>query len=101
MATKNYKIGPQDGWVKVLDAGVAFVVQISAYPHTHPFYVWGDPIATPTAADVGVLVCHSAFHIENSNDIGNVDAFWVRTSNPSNQGGRIRIDLYTDGGTPH
>lgn len=52
MATKNYFIGPQDGWVQIHAAGTgssAFHdIRISAYPHTHPFFVFGDSSATPS-----------------------------------------------------
>lgn len=105
MATKSYFIGPQDGWTKVIDAGNAFYIRISASPHTHPIYVFGDPTTTPGAADIGVLVCHHPFDVHNDGSgntgAGNVDAFWVRTVNPGNQNatGKVRIDVYTDNGT--
>lgn len=104
MATKSYFVGPQDGWVKVTNVAAKAVVQIGAYPHTHPFYVFGDATVTPTDATViGVLTCHHPFHIENSNATGNVDVFWVRVKNPGNaltgHSGQVRIDVYVDGGT--
>lgn len=104
MATKSYFVGPQDGWVNVIAAGNAYYVRISASPHTAPFYVFGDPSATPGPADIGVLVCHHAFDVHNDGggaQDGNLDGFWVRTVNPSNQTatGKIRIDVYTDHGT--
>lgn len=103
MATKNYSVGPQDGWVKVVTASKFAVLRISAFPHTHPFYVFGDPTAVPTAATQGVLVCHKPFCVENSTTAGNVDAFYVRVvnNNPSSftADGRTRFDVYADGGT--
>lgn len=104
MATKNYFVGPEDGWVKVVTgASPAASVRISAMPHTHPFFVFGDPSATPSLlTTTGVLVCHHPFKITNG-VAGTSDAFWVRIKNPvtgSNKNdGKLRIDVYTDGGT--
>lgn len=102
MATKNYAIGPQDGWTKVIATGLAASVRISVFPHTHPFYVFGDPSATPSAATTGVLVCHHPFKI-TAGDRKDADAYWVRIVNPhagsSSGNGRVRVDVYTDGGT--
>lgn len=107
MATKSYFIGPEDGWVKVINSGHAYSVRISAYPHTHPFYVFGDPTATPQSqAAIGIQVCHKPFKVENSGGTatgGNTDAFWIKVPNPGNaftgQNGRIRIDVYVDQGS--
>lgn len=101
MATKSFYVGPQDGWLNVIVAGTAAAVRISGVPHSHPFYVYGGSGA-PTAADNGVLVCHKPFQVENG-ITGNTDAFYIRVQNPAagskNADGRIRIDVYTDGGT--
>jgi hypothetical protein len=106
MANKSYFIGPEDGWVKVITAGHAYSVRISAYPHTHPIYIFADPTVTPTIASPYVAVCHHPFKVENSGVTptgGNIDAFWVRVPNSSNaftgQQGRARVDVYTDQGT--
>lgn len=101
MATKSYFVGPQDGWVNVLTADPKAYVLISASPHTAPFYVFGDPSVTPGPGDIGMLICHHAFDVHNDGTVGNLDAFWVRTVNASNQtaDGKVRIDVYTDGGT--
>lgn len=103
MATKNFYIGPQDGWVKVLSTGAAHSVRISAYPHTQPFYVYGDPSTVPSSETRGISVCHHPFKVMNSTDEGNTDAFYVRVPNPCGDAeaadGRLRLDVYTDGGT--
>lgn len=104
MANKNYFVGPQDGWVKVLTVAAKSYVRISVSPVTVPFYVFGAPAATPTAADIGIQIpCTEVtpFETWNSTAGGNVDAFWVRVPHTSNQNasGQARIDVYTDGGT--
>lgn len=105
MATKNYFVGPQDKWVKVIAAGSSFSTRIGGIPHTHPFYVFGDPTATPGVGDTGILICHKPFKTENSGtgSTGNKDAFWVRVPgnvpNSKQADGRLRIDVYTDNGT--
>jgi hypothetical protein len=103
MATKSYNVGPQDGWLKVIASGELAAVRITAFPHTKPFYVFGDPAITPTiAANPGVYTCHHPFKI-TSGDRKNADAFWVRVASPAadtlSADGRLRIDVYTDGGT--
>jgi hypothetical protein len=103
MATKSYSIGPQDGWTKIVASGHFASLRVSAYPHTHPFFIFGDPTAVPVVGtDNGVLTCHHPFKI-TAGDRLNVDAFYVRvqspvSSNPANDG-RLRLDVYTDGGT--
>lgn len=104
MANKNYFVGPQDGWVKVLTVAPKSYVRISVSPVTVPFYVYGNPSATPVlGTDIGVqLPCsEDPFETWNSTAGGNVDAFWVRVPNVSNQNatGKARVDVYTDGGT--
>jgi hypothetical protein len=103
MATKSYQVGPQDGWFKIVTAGLLASLRVSVFPHTHPFFIYGDPTATPSlTADNGVLVCHHPFKI-TAGDRKNADAFFVRIKNPlpgsTAKDGRVRIDVYTDGGT--
>lgn len=105
MANKNYSVGPQDGWVKVLTVAAKSYVRISVSPPTVPFYIFGAPAATPVlGTDVGIQIpCPdlSPFETWNSTAGGNIDAFWVRVPHVSNQNatGQARIDVYTDGGT--
>lgn len=103
MATKSFYVGPQDGWLNIIQIGNARAVRISAVPHTHPFFVYGDSGTPPTVADNGVLICHKPFLVESSREDGNQDAFYVRVQNPvansRNADGRLRIDVYTDNGT--
>lgn len=54
-------------------------------------------------ADTGVYVCHHPFQAFNSTSAGNVDGIFVRVVNPAQNSqrsdGRVRIDVYLDGGT--
>lgn len=100
MATKTYFVGPQDGWVNVLTTTAKASLRISAFPHTMPFYVYGDTTITPSiAADLGVQVCHKPFELENQTAAGNVEKFYVRVVNPSLHAvdGRTRFDVHCDG----
>lgn len=100
MATKNYNVGPQDGWLQVVTGvGTAInLLRISAYPYTHPIQVYGGT-AAPAATDLGIRVCHKPFFI---NVAANGDTFWVKSVNPLDGSptfdGRIRIDVYSQGG---
>lgn len=100
MATKTYFVGPQDGWVKLLTTTTKVTIRISAFPHTAPFYVYGDTAITPSlATDAGVLVCHHPFELENSTAAGNVEQFFVRVVNTSvhSPDGKTRFDVHCDG----
>lgn len=104
MANKNYKVGPQDGWVKVLTTAAKAYVRISRSPAATPMYVFGAPVATPVlGVDIGVEITqeYPVFEAWNNTAGGNLDAFWVRVPNPSIQTatGQARVDVYTDGGT--
>lgn len=95
--TQTFYIGPQDGWTQVIAPGTTPVVRISAVPYTHPFFVYGAPSTTPTAADVGILLCERPFQIGGMAR-GSPDGFYVRVVNPNNGSakgdGRTRIDVY-------
>lgn len=95
-AHKSYFVGPQDGWVKIV-AGTTNFLRISAYPHTHPFQV-GLGSSAPT--DTGITVCHHPFKVYDATN-GISGNFWVKVNNPSNQTsvGRMRLDVYCEGGT--
>lgn len=103
MANKNYFVGPQDGWVKVLTVAAKSYVRISRSPCSVPIYVFGAPSGTPVnGVDIGIqLPDEDPFETWNSTAGGNIDAFWVRVPHPSTQTatGQARIDVYTDGGT--
>lgn len=97
-AHKSYKIGPQDGWVKIVTGAVTPInfLRFSSYPHTHPFQV-GLGASAPT--DNGITVCHHPFEVySDTNGISSI--FWVKVNNPSNQTptGQARIDVYAQGG---
>lgn len=99
--TKNYSIGPQDGWVLIVDATTTNLVylRISAVPHTHPFQVFSGTSAPTT--QTGVRVCHKEFKVANYNN-NNASKFWVRVVNPVPNDpantGKLRLDVYADGG---
>lgn len=100
MATKTYFVGPQDGWVKLITTTAKASLRISAFPHTMPFYVYGDATATPSlATDAGVQVCHHPFEVDNHTSGGNLEAFFVRVVNNSAHAvdGKTRFDVHVDG----
>lgn len=54
-ATKNYYVGPSDGWAEIVDATSTNLIflRTSSVPHTHPYYVYSGssaPSLAPTAA---------------------------------------------------
>lgn len=101
--TKNYFVGPQDGWVQIVSGATTPLIylRMTAYPHTHPFQVFAGASA-PAISVQGVTVCHHDFHVENQVTGGNGGIFWVKVVNPASNSlandGRIRIDVYVDGG---
>lgn len=100
MATKTYFVGPQDGWVNLLTVAPKASLRISAFPHTAPFYVYGDTTITPSiTADAGVQVCHHPFEVDNHTTGGNVEKFYVRVVNTSVHAvdGKTRFDVHCDG----
>lgn len=100
MATKTYFVGPQDGWVKLLTTTTKASLRISAFPHTAPFYLYGDTTLTPSiATDMGVQICHKPFELENQTAAGNVEQFFVRVVNTSAHAvdGKTRFDVHVDG----
>lgn len=102
MATGNVNIGPQDGWVRVTATPTTALtsLRISAFPHTHPIYVYGGTVA-PTDSNTGILVCHHPFELRDDAATANLDSFWVRTTNnvpnSKNMDGRVRVDVYVSG----
>jgi hypothetical protein len=97
-ATKSYFVGPQDGWVEIVTGAVTAInyLRVSAYPHTHPFQIAASA-TKPAATVTGVTVCHKEFTMHDDN-LGVAALFWVKVNNPGNQSGRIRIDVYSEGG---
>jgi len=100
--TKTYYVGPNDGWKLLVDATSTNLVylRISAVPHTAPFRVYSGTSA-PAANDPGVHVCHHPFKVANYNNT-NASKFYVKVTNPvsgsTNSDGKLRIDVYADGG---
>lgn len=99
-ATKSYFIGPQDGWVEIVTGAVTPInyLRISGYPHTHPFQLAVSATA-PALTVPGITICHTHFDMhDDTNGVSSV--FWIKVNNPSNQTtvGRMRIDVYSEGG---
>lgn len=101
-ATKNYFVGPQDGWVEIVTGAVTPIqfLRISANPHTQPFRVYVGASA-PASTVPGILVCHHPFKIANYFN-GTSSIVWVKVTNPCpnsiQMDGRLRLDVYADGG---
>lgn len=95
--TKSYFVAPADGWTELV-AGSTPVnfIRISAYPHTHPIQV-AVASSTPAGTVPGITVCHHPFKVYDAvNGISN--NFYVKVNNPGNQSGKVRIDVYVEGG---
>lgn len=101
-ATKNYFVGPQDGWTLIVTGAVTPInsLRISAIPHTHTFFVYAGA-SLPAASVVGIQVCHKEFQFRDFTN-GTSSLFYVRTSGPvpdSKQAdGRLRLDVMSEGG---
>lgn len=90
MATANFNIQPEDGWVAVTAADVKFI-KIAQYPRTQPFYV--TLAASPPAKTVrGYLVdkCED-FWVDVPSG---TERYYVRTTN-SKPDIDLRIDVLT------
>lgn len=100
--TKDYFVGPQDGWVLLVDGTTTnyVFVRISAVPHSAQFRVFAGTSA-PSATEPGVLICHHPFKVANYFN-GSATKIWVKVTNPhsgsTNSDGKIRLDVYADGG---
>lgn len=100
--TKSYFVGPEDGWVAILDSTTTNMtyLRLSAVPHSAPFLLYSGPTA-PTATSTGVLSCHRPLELYN-NGSNNASKFYVKVPtsvNGSQRGdGKLRIDVYADGG---
>ena len=76
MATANFNIQPNDGWVAVTPGAVNYVL-IKQYPVSHPIYV--TSAASPPASTVrGYRVADGAAFVMN---VPTTDIFYVRTEN--------------------
>lgn len=100
--TKNYFIGPQDGWTQIVTGAVTPIntLRISAIPHTHPFFVYAGA-SLPAANVVGVRVCHHPFKFGDFTN-GTSSLFFVRVSGPVSDSkqldGRLQLDVMSEGG---
>lgn len=96
-ATKSYFVGPQDGWVELVAGSTPInFLRISAYPHTHPIQI-ASASSKPALTISGVTVCHHPFKIHDAFN-GISSNFYVKVNNPGNQTGKVRIDVYSEGG---
>lgn len=50
MATTNFYVGPNDGWVQIADAPK--FVRVSGFPHTHQYYLYAGASAPASGAAV-------------------------------------------------
>lgn len=87
MATANFYIQPDDGWVAVTSAGVDFIM-IRQYPNSQPFYVTTGT-TTPANTVKGFRVDCEQFWC----DTPVAQNFYVRTENfkPDTD---LRIDVF-------
>ena len=87
MATANFTIKAEDGWVEVTSAGTNFVKITSNVPK-HPFFVTSAASA-PAATAVG-------FKVEDDDgfcvNVANTDKYYVRV--PGNTPNNTRIDVF-------
>lgn len=97
-ATKSYNVKPADGWTQIVTGASTPINQlrISAYPHTHPIQV-AAASSKPALTVSGITVCHHPFKVQDATNGINA-IFYVRVVNPGNQGGNVRIDVYSEGG---
>lgn len=77
MATANFSINPEDGWVAVTSAGVNFI-RIRGYPDSQPFYVTSNPTAPASTVRGYRVDCGEDFYV----NVPVTDNFYVRTTNP-------------------
>lgn len=99
-ASKSYFIGPQDGWTLIV-SGTTNFIRISGYPHTHPFQV-AVASSTPALTVPGITVCHHPFKVYDFTASQGISGnFYIKVNNPANQTstGKLRIDVYCEGGT--
>lgn len=95
-ASKSYFVGPGDGWTQIV-TGTTNYLRVSAYPHTHPFQI-AAASSKPAVTVPGITVCHKEFAVHD--DTNGINAtFFVKVNNPGNQSGKVRIDVYSEGGT--
>lgn len=95
--TKSFSIGVDDGWTQIITGAATPInfLRVSAYPHTHPFQI-AAAASKPTTAP-GVNVCHDPFKVySDTNGISSI--FWIKVNSPGNQNGKVRIDVYAQGG---
>jgi hypothetical protein len=99
-STKNYQIGPQDGWKQIASAAGTFF-RVSADPHTHQFYIYAGSAAPTTPDPTGIKVCHKPFSMHT--DTADTSNWYIRVVNPmadsKTADGRVRFDVLTVAGT--
>ena len=100
---KAYNIGPQDGWVLVVDGTTTPIVQlrvVSVASNT-TFRMFSGTVA-PTVNETGYLVDDGSFKAANFTTAGNLSKFWIKVptyqGSSKNQDGRTEISVYSDGG---
>ena len=88
MATANFNIQPDDGWVAVTAAGVNFI-KIRQYPKSQPFYITTGS-STPALTVRGYLVDCEEFWV----NVPVADNYYVRavSAKPDQD---LRIDVFS------
>ena len=103
-ATKSYNIGPQDGWVLVIDSTVTqmFDLHMVSVPSNTPFRLFVSSGTAPTATEVGFLVDQGQFDSGCQTTAGTSGKYWIKVptwqNSSKNQDGRTEIDIFADGG---
>jgi hypothetical protein len=93
MATANFSIQPEDGWVEVTDDAVSFI-RIRGYPSSQAYYVTTGE-TTPADTVRGYRIDCEEFWC----DVPILDNFYVRVVN-SKPDIDYRIDVFYNGYTP-
>lgn len=86
MATENFQIRPEDGWVAVTSAGVDYI-KIRTSSVKHPFYVTSGADA-PAATVLGYKVgCSGEFKV----NVATAELYYVRTIDEQPEGNTISV----------
>ena len=102
--TKTYNIGPQDGWVLIIDSTTTqmFDLHIVSVPSNTSFRLFASGGTAPTAAEVGFLVDQGQFDSGCQLAAGTQGKYWIKVptwqNSSKNQDGRTEICVFADGG---
>ena len=102
--TKNYSIGPQDGWTPIATAGWDPFSTNSELARTLTLIrsmCSQARVSRRLRTSTGVKVCHKRFWLTTA--VADASSYWIRvttpvSSSPANNG-KLRLDVLTVGGT--